>query len=580
MEEEEQMLDNTNPSLSRRTALKLLGATSVAGSLGVSSVGASEDGSSKTESFDPVEATATDVYDSIVNGSASAVEITQTYLDRIDAYDEVLNTVITLNDNALDRAEELDTLLEEEGPVGPLHGVPIVVKDIYDTADMPTTGGSLALAHSQPSSDADFVERLREAGAIVLAKSNTQEFARGSETFSSLGGQTRNPYNVDRHPGGSSGGSGAAVGANLAVFGTASDTGGSTRSPAMTQNLIGLRPTVGLASQSGIIPISSNYDTPGVVTRTVEETAIVFDLTTGFDPNNPITARSIGNIPTEDSKHEYNSYEDALEEDALEDARIGVYRDLFGTEYDEIGGEEIDEEDEEAAAKVTEVTDNALLEMEELGATIVDPVSIAPIEKVREISDEADSVPAQEYQDLNAYFDSLDEDAPINSVDEFVESGLYVCEMADQMQTLVDAPQETREADVREATGLRNELRDLILQTMAEKELDAILYPTNARPRVEIGKSAEASRRGISPDADMPAISIPVGFLEESGLPTGVDLLGRPFDEATLLRLAYAFEQGTDHRHPPDGFGELPGDPPTPTLNKEIKIARDGCGCD
>lgn len=276
-------------STDRRTILKLLGAVGLTSATGTSSVTADDD-TEDVGGFDPIDATIDDVYSAICNGDVTAREVTQIYLDRIEAYDEALNTVITINENALKRADELDNALAESGPVGPLHGVPITVKDIYDTGDMPTTAGSLALEESQPDDDSDVVQRLREAGVIVLAKTNTHEFARGGTTISSLGGQTRNAYDLERIPSGSSGGTASNVTANLSVFGTASDTGGSTRGPATYTNLVGLRPTVGVTSRDGIVPISATYDTPGVTTRTVAETALILDLTAGYDPNDPITS--------------------------------------------------------------------------------------------------------------------------------------------------------------------------------------------------------------------------------------------------------------------------------------------------
>lgn len=559
-------------SVGRRTVMKGIGA---AGLVGVGASSASAE-TGDYEGFDPIEATISDVCTAIVDGELTARAVTELYLDRIKAYDKALNTVITLNEAALERADELDAALAESGPVGPLHGVPIVVKDIYNTGDLPTTAGSLSLEDSQPDEDAYYVKQLREAGAVVLAKVNTHEYARGGTTVSSLGGQTYNPYDLERIPGGSSGGTAAAVAANLCVFGTASDTGGSTRGPATFTNLVGLRPTVGLVSLDGIVPIAGTYDTPGVNTKTVEETALIFDLTAGYDPANPITSRSIGNVPTEDSHHEADSYVDALTEDGLEGARIGVYRDFFGTAYEEADGVEIDDAAEHSANQVTAVVEDAITEMESLGATIVDPISIAPLEDVVQLDDEGYYVQGEVRTSLNEYFDSLGDDSPIGSVTELFESGLYACDIAGSIEAAAEANLDTFEEDFRENAGLRVEIRDRVLETMADCDLDAILYPSRAQPPERVGESGIGGRARLSPNADLPAISVPAGFTEDEHLPVGVELLGREFDEVTLLKLAYAFEQGTDHREPPEGFDQLPNEPPQPPEEMDIPIAADG----
>ncbi len=563
-----------NQSVTRRSLMKIAGATGATALLAGQSTAVSA--KDESEKFDPIEATIDDVYSAIFLGDVTAREVTEMYLERLEAYDEVLNTIITLNENALDRADELDEKLEESGPVGPLHGVPIVVKDIYNTKDLPTTAGSLSLEDSQPEEDSYYVKQLREAGAIVLGKSNTHEFARGGTTISSFGGQTRNPYDIERIPGGSSGGTASATAANLCVFGTASDTGGSTRGPGAFNNLVGLRPTVGLVSLDGIVPIAGTYDTPGVNTRTVKETALILDITAGYDPNNPITSRSQGNIPAEESAHDQDSYTDCLSEDGLQGARIGVYRDYFGTEYDALDEDtDISEEQKEAAAEVTSVVDSAIEEMEALGATIVDPISIAPIEEIFELDDEGYYVQGEVKSSLNEYFDSLGDNAPISSVEELYESGLYACDIAGSIEAANDADLDTFEEDFRENAGLRNEIRDLVLETMAEEELDAILYPHRALPPEKIGEPGIGGRSRLSPNADLPSIAVPAGFTEEDHLPASFELLGRPFDEPLLLKLAYAFEQGTDHREPPEEFGSLSEDSPEPPKEMDVPIAAD-----
>ena len=246
------------------------------------------------------EATIDSIHAALSSRQITCVQLTRTYLDRIAAYDHkgpALNAVLTVNPRALDTAAEMDRLDPAAAARRPLHCIPVVLKDNYDTADMPTTGGSITLAKSVPPADGFIVKRLREAGAIVLAKANLMELAWSGTTASSLGGQTRNPYDLTRTPGGSSGGTGAAIAANFGVLGTGSDTGQSIRSPASANSLVGVRPTRGLVSRAGIIPLSTTQDAAGPITRTVEDAARMLEAIAGYDSNDPVTAFSAGKIP-------------------------------------------------------------------------------------------------------------------------------------------------------------------------------------------------------------------------------------------------------------------------------------------
>src|SRR3989454_10283623 len=246
------------------------------------------------------EATIRSTHAAFATGEVTCVQLVQAYLNRIEAYDHrgaALNAIITINPKALETAAEMDRLAAADKLRSPLHCIPVILKDNYDTADMPTTGGSLTLAESVPPRDAFVVKKLREAGALILAKANLMELARGGTTVSSLGGQTRNPYDLSRTPGGSSGGTGAAIAASFAIAGTGSDTGQSVRSPASAQSLVGLRPTRGLISRSGIIPLSTTQDEAGPITRTVEDTARMLDIMAGYDADDPITALTSKKFP-------------------------------------------------------------------------------------------------------------------------------------------------------------------------------------------------------------------------------------------------------------------------------------------
>src|SRR5256712_11574301 len=279
------------------------------------------------QDFAPKEATISATPAAFAAGKTTCVELVRAYLNRIEAYDHrgaALNAIITINPKALETAAEMDRLAAADKLRSPLHCIPVILKDNYDTADMPTTGGSLTLAESVPPRDAFVVKKLREAGALILAKANLMELARGGTTVSSLGGQTRNPYDLTRTPGGSSGGTGAAIAASFAIAGTGSDTGQSVRSPASAQSLVGLRPTRGLISRNGIIPYRTTNDEAGPITRTAKDTARTLDIMARYDADDPLTPFRGPTIP--------QTYTAFLDRDGLKGSRIGVLMDFFGSE--------------------------------------------------------------------------------------------------------------------------------------------------------------------------------------------------------------------------------------------------------
>ena len=279
----------------------------------------------EAQNFAIEETTIAGVQQALQSKARSCRQIVQAYLDRIAAYDRngpALNSILTLNPKALAEADRLDAERAAGAAIGPLHCVPLVLKDNYNTADLPTTGGSAALAGMQPLADAFVVARLRRAGAIILGKSNMHEFALAGTTVSSLGGQTLDAYDLTRTPGGSSGGTGVAVAANLALAGTGSDTVNSIRSPASANALVGIRPTKGLLSRSGIMPVSETQDAVGPIARNVADAARLLEVMAGYDPNDPSTAWSIGNTPS--------GYDQFLKADGLRGARIGVLKSMFG----------------------------------------------------------------------------------------------------------------------------------------------------------------------------------------------------------------------------------------------------------
>jgi Asp-tRNA(Asn)/Glu-tRNA(Gln) amidotransferase A subunit family amidase len=491
--------------------------------------------------FDPVEATVSEIHDAYETGETTAEAVADAHLARIDDHDDELNAILAVNRDARDRARELDAAFDRDGFVGPLHGIPVVLKDNQDTRDMPTTAGSTALAESRPTRDAFVVARLREAGAVVLAKANLQELSFGVDTVSSLGGATRNAYALDRRPSGSSGGTAAAVAASLGVVGTGTDTCSSVRSPPAFNDVVGVRPTMGLVSRTGIVPLSDTQDTAGPIARTVEDAARTLDAMAGYDPADPVTARGDGRIPDE-------GYAAGLDAAGLAGVRIGVAREFFGLRNDESAPER-------AADRVTAVVEDAIGELDAAGATIVDPVDVVDHTRL-------ESARVLEYEfarDFDAYLAELGDAAPHDSLADVVATGeLHPSvqarfEDAAILDTDVDALDEN--TGYLRSLRRREAIRDAVLARMAADDLDAILYPPSRVPPVEIpdNQPFEEMNCELAAHTGLPAIVVPAGFTP-AGLPVGVELLGRAFDERRLFELAHAFERATDHRRPPDRF--------------------------
>src|SRR3989441_4803810 len=486
------------------------------------------------QNFVPEEATISAAHTAFAAGKITCVELVRAYLNRIEAYDHrgaALNAIITINPKALETAAEMDRLAAaDKFRSRPLHCIPVILKDNYDTADMPTTGGSLALAESVPRQDAFVVKRLREAGALILAKANLMELARGGTTVSSLGGQTRNPYDLARTPGGSSGGTGAAIAASFGIIGTGSDTGQSVRSPASAQNLVGLRPTRGLISRSGIIPISTTQDEAGPITRTVEDAARMLDVMAGYDPDDSITAFGAQKIP--------KTYTAFLDRSGLKGARIGVLMDFIGSEA--------------VHQQVNAVTETAINKMTEAGATVV-RINIPNLDGLTR------NIQVSEYETkiaFNNYLAKLGPRAPVKTLEEFIARGEFHSSLKTDL-----------EADQRVVDGLnnpeyknrllrRNNLRQAVMTILADNKLDAILYPHQRRLVVPIGED-QVDRNGVLSNATgFPAIAFPGGFSTPTstaplGVPVGIELLGPDWSEPVLIKLAYAFEQAAKIRKPP-----------------------------
>ncbi len=475
--------------------------------------------------FEVFEQSILDLQEAQAAGRVTSKGLVDSYLARIAAYDQAgpqLNSIVVLNSRAREDAEALDRERAEKGSRGPLHGIPVLVKDNYDTADMPTTGGTLGLATFRPTADAFQVKRLREAGAVILGKTTMHELAAGITTISSLTGQTRNPYDLARVPGGSSGGTGAAVGASLAAAGMGSDTCGSIRIPAANQNLVGLRATRGLSSRTGVIPLSTTQDVAGPLARTVTDLAIMLDATVGPDPADAVTAGAAAHVPP--------SYRDSLKADGLKGARIGVLRSLFGSapEDEEVGG----------------IVRKALDAMKDQGAEVID-VSVPGLDDMLRDS----SVINDEFKfDLADYL-SRAPNAPVKSLGEIIDRGLQH-EALDQTFRLRNAPEKKETEHYRQAMVKRRVLREAVLATLEEQRIEVLAYPTMRRKPTLIGEAQLGSSCQLSAATGLPAISMPAGFSTD-GVPIGVELLGPAFAEGPLLRLAYGWEQTTHPRVAP-----------------------------
>lgn len=469
----------------------------------------------------------------------SITEVTQAYLDRIKAVDQSgpqLNSIIEINPDALSIAKELEIELKSGDARGPLHGIPVILKDNIDTHDqMSTTAGSRALAGSKPLQDSWVADRLRAAGAIILAKANLSEWAnfRGdmsSSGWSGVGGQTKNPYRLDRNPCGSSSGSGASVSANLCMVAIGTETNGSIVCPSNNNGVVGIKPTVGLIGRSGIIPISATQDTAGPMARTVSDAAICLGSLTGIDPRDARTSDSQGHI--------HSDYTQFLKKDGLAGKKLGLYTRSMGFHH-----------------MVDPLVDRVIDLMKQEGAEVVEIDRINTAQLGRGPFD----VLLYEFKDgLNKYFAGLGPDAPIKSLAELIEFNKQdSVELSYFDQHLLELAEE--KGDLSESTyqeAVTNMLKayreDGIDRVMNEHELDAIIAPTGSPAwKTDLvngdnhlgGSSSPAARSGY------PNITVPMGFVD--GLPVGISFFGRAWSEPVLLEIAYAYEQASQHRRAP-----------------------------
>ena len=464
-----------------------------------------------------LEASIESIQQTMDSGSLTAVQLTQYYLDRIAAYDQQgpgLNSIRVLNDDALKQAAALDDERNRQGARSMLHGIPILVKDNYETKGMPTTVGSVLFKGFAPDRDAHLVAKLKNAGALLLGKTNMQEFAYGITNVGSIHGFTRNPYDPTRNPGGSSGGTGAAIAANFAVTGLGSDTCGSIRIPAAQNNLVGLRGTQGLMSRRGIFPLSSTQDIGGPLTKSVRDLAIMLDHMIGYDAEDAQTAESFG-----------HNFQFLANLQIREKVRIGLLREWM----------EREEGDEVVAGVIRE----ALTAMSEKAGWEIVELESAELEVSLDRPLEGYFVSAYDFkQDVNAYLRANPE-MGFRDLEELLALGKHHPKVDLRTQKSMAMRSEDESTYYREMAQ-RKVVRRALLRLLAENNLDALAYPSIRHVANLIGEDQMGTNCRLAACSGVPAISVPAGFYGE--LPVGLELLAEPWADQKLLDLAYTVE--------------------------------------
>ena len=489
------------------------------------------------------EWTVAELQEKMESGELTARQIAELYLQRIEEVDKngpFINSIIELNPDAFEIADTLDAERTAGKVRGPLHGIPVLIKDNIDTHDnMQTTAGSLALEGNIAAKDAFIVKKLRKAGAIILGKTNLSEWAnfRGKNSvsgWSSRGGLTRNPHALDRSACGSSSGSGAAVAANLAIAAVGTETDGSIICPAQTNGIVGIKPTLGLLSRSGIIPIAHSQDTPGPMARTVTDAAILLGAMTGIDKLDPATGAS--------RKRSLKDYTKSLGYDGLKGARIGVARNMAGSN-----------------PRILKIFELCIEVMKQLGAVIIDPADVPNFDKFGKT--EVDVLHYEFKADLNKYLGGLDENARVHSMEDVIkfneENENVVLPYFGQEHMLAaqkKGPLTEKKYKNALAKNLRLTRKEGIDAVMSKHKLDAIIVPSGG-PAWTIdlvnGDAINWDMESTSPAAvaGYPHITVPAGFV--FGLPVGISFFGKAWQEAKLIQYAYAFEQATQYRRQP-----------------------------
>ncbi len=524
----------------------------------------------RATALDLETATIPELQAAMAGGSLTSEKLTATYLARIAAYDKqgpAINAVITLNPKALEVAQALDAERKAGKVRGPLHGIPIVLKDNIDTFDLPTTGGSQLLAGSIPADDAFVTKKLRDAGCVIVAKVNLSEWAGSGGSisnvtdpeiikagavpngFSSMGGQTKNPHDLTRGPSGSSGGTGAAIAAAFAQFGLGTDTGGSVRGPSSANGIVGLKPTHGLVSRDGIIPLALSFDTSGPMARSVTDITVALGVMTGIDPNDAATKKSEGKFETDYTKY--------LKKGSLKGARIGIARDFMGKD-----------------AGTDAVVEAAIVKLKELGAVVVDHVSYPPYLLAAKQPIYGTLVAAEFKAQVTDYLKAKTKPGFPKSFDDVVAG-------SNDPATHYRSPgkafglkyNSTRTLDLTDPSYLAIKNEQLVAvkagidALFAKHQLDAIVYPTSPTPATPItpadpsvtARMGSASATSFANETGYPDLIVPAGMTKE-GLPVTISFFGQAFTEPKLIGYAYDFEQATHAIGEPKTTPALPGD--------------------
>jgi Asp-tRNA(Asn)/Glu-tRNA(Gln) amidotransferase A subunit family amidase len=480
------------------------------------------------------EATIAEIQAAFRDGRLTCRGLVEQYQRRIAAYDKngpAINALVTLNPRVLTEADALDQRFKSGGPVGPLHCIPMIVKDNFETVGLQSSNGSLTFEGYVPATDAFQVARIKAAGALVLAKSNLAEWAfTPNETLSSiLPGYTKNPYALDRVTAGSSGGTAASIAASFGAVGLGSDTGNSIRGPSSHQALVGIRSTMGLTSRAGVFPLNLLADIAGPMGRTVADVAAVFQVIVGEDPNDPVTQAARGRtIP---------NYTAALSRDALKGKRIGVLHQAY--------------EREGTDAEVLQVFAKAIDDLKLAGATVIDPATVDGLEAIRR----PPGISCQAFKyDLNQFLAARQGRVPVADLTAVVKGGKFHPTVRRQLEQTEQGPANGPEtADCAAERTYRDQVRAAVLKTMDALKLDAFVHPTWSNPPRLIGDlntPGGDNSQFFSPTTGWPAIQVPMGYTR-GVLPAGITFFGRAWTEADLLGMAYAYEQHTRHRRPP-----------------------------
>lgn len=500
----------------------------------------------RAATFDLQTATIEDINQAFDVGALTSEKLVSLYLARIEAFDKAgpnINSVITLNAQAIQTARALDAERKTKGPRSKLHGIPVVLKDLFDTKDMPTTAGFMPMKNSQPIYDATVVARLRDAGAIILAKVNLSDWfgnpKKGDQ--STVLGRTSNPYNTELSPSGSSGGTGAAIAAAFTQIGLGSETGTSIRGPSAANSVVGLAPTRGLIPRTGQTMTSFTQERAGPMGRSVYDVAALTDIVAGFDAEDLLTIASPGKTPKE-------SYTTFLSKDGLRGARIGVLRDFFRKGP--------------AHAEGIAIIENAINELKKSGAVIVDNLHTGV--DVFPLLDGADpeSTGRVNYYEsqfsYNLYFRRLGPNAPIKNMDDLVSHGSLV------QPNILKAYKEFRSlmpnVDYHARIDTQETMRAVVLEIMRKYRLDAVVYPFRSVPPPKHLEREFESDNSFSSISGLPAVIMPAGYTKATNGPIAIEFLGAPYSEPTLFRLAYAFEQNAKLRRLPPATPSLPGE--------------------